>query len=70
MTIRVVARIRPVQQPELERDIIVKAASINEGPQNVVKIPNVRLFASFRTLKSHCSQGMSCNVKIMPGWIY
>lgn len=40
MTIRVVARIRPAQQNELEKDIIVKAASNDEGPPTLVKIPN------------------------------
>ena len=63
MTIRVVARIRPVQQHELEKDIIVKAASINEGPQTAVKIPNVGLFAlppiPLRMLESHCFQDIS-----------
>lgn len=40
MTIRVVARIRPAQQNELEKDIIVKAASNDEGAPTLVKIPN------------------------------
>ena len=70
MTIRVVARIRPAQQHELEKDIIVKAASINEGTQAVVKIPNVGLSAPSRSLKRHRSQDVSCNVMIPPDWIY
>ncbi|RYP66714.1 hypothetical protein DL771_007647 [Monosporascus sp. 5C6A] len=41
MSVRVVARIRPLLEKELDKDIIVHAASSEEGkPCNVVKIPN------------------------------
>ncbi|RYP10025.1 hypothetical protein DL764_000954 [Monosporascus ibericus] len=41
MSVRVVARIRPLLEKELDRDIIVHAASSEDGkPCNVVKIPN------------------------------
>lgn len=40
MTIRVVVRIRPTQKHELEKDIIVKAASIANDAPTLVKIPN------------------------------
>lgn len=40
MTIRVVARIRPVHQTELERDTIVKVAGIDGEAPTLVKVPN------------------------------
>ncbi|KAI1634265.1 kinesin-II 95 kDa subunit [Biscogniauxia mediterranea] len=41
MSVRVVARIRPLLEKELNKDIIVHAASNNDGKSsNVVKIPN------------------------------
>ncbi|KAI0475569.1 kinesin-II 95 kDa subunit [Xylariaceae sp. FL0804] len=41
MSVRVVARIRPLLDNELDRDIIVRAAASDEaGPSNMVKIPN------------------------------
>lgn len=40
MTIRVVARIRPAQQHELEKDIVVKAVSTDDKTPTLVKIPN------------------------------
>ena len=40
MTIRVVARIRPAQKHELEKDTIVKAASIGDDAPTLVKVPN------------------------------
>ncbi|KAI1339848.1 kinesin-II 95 kDa subunit [Xylariaceae sp. FL0016] len=41
MSVRVVARIRPLLEKELDKDIIVKAASNDDGrSSNVVKIPN------------------------------
>ncbi len=42
MGIRVVARIRPQQKNELDKDVIVSAASDNENTahQTVVRIPN------------------------------
>ncbi|RYP19058.1 hypothetical protein DL765_003554 [Monosporascus sp. GIB2] len=41
MSVRVVARIRPLLEKELDKDIIVHAASSEDGkPCNVVKIPN------------------------------
>ena len=39
MTIRVVARIRPVHQTELEKDIIVKVGGI-DGEAPTIKVPN------------------------------
>lgn len=44
MTIRVVARIRPQQQSELGKDVIVSSATICESlaQQTLVKIPNPR----------------------------
>lgn len=41
MSVRVVARIRPLLPKELEKDAIVSAASVDEGkPSTLVKIPN------------------------------
>lgn len=40
MTIRVVARIRPAQKHELEKDTILKAASIGNDPPTLIKIRN------------------------------
>lgn len=41
MTIRVVARIRPQQTSELDKDVIVSSASIsNDAPPTLVRIPN------------------------------
>jgi hypothetical protein len=41
MSVRVVARIRPLLEQELDKDIIVRAASNNDGKtSNVVKIPS------------------------------
>lgn len=41
MSVRVVARIRPRLDKELEKDVIVHADRVNEGnPLTVVKIPN------------------------------
>lgn len=41
MSVRVVARIRPLLPKELDKDIIVRAASSEDGmPPNVVKIPS------------------------------
>ena len=43
MAIRVIARIRPTQQNELERDVIVKAAGTDDDATSaptLVKIPN------------------------------
>ncbi|KAI1293143.1 P-loop containing nucleoside triphosphate hydrolase protein [Xylaria venustula] len=43
MSVRVVARIRPLLEKELDKDIIVRPASHEEGkPSTVVKIPNPR----------------------------
>jgi hypothetical protein len=43
MSVRVVARIRPLLEKELDKDIIVRADSV-EGcrPNTIVKIPNPR----------------------------
>lgn len=41
MSVRVVARIRPLLEKELDKDVIVRADSAEEGrPLTVVKIPN------------------------------
>ncbi|GAB1316854.1 Kinesin-II 95 kDa subunit [Madurella fahalii] len=41
MSVRVVARIRPLLEKELEKDVIVHADRVNDGnPLTVVKIPN------------------------------
>lgn len=41
MSVRVVARIRPLLKKELDKDVIVRAASTEEGrPSTIVKIPN------------------------------
>ncbi|KAL2135118.1 hypothetical protein VTI74DRAFT_9711 [Chaetomium olivicolor] len=41
MSVRVVARIRPLLEKELDKDVIVRADRVDEGkPLNVVKIPN------------------------------
>ncbi|KAI1378054.1 kinesin heavy chain [Hypoxylon crocopeplum] len=41
MSVRVVARIRPLLEKELDKDVIVRAASNDDGKtSNVVKIPN------------------------------
>lgn len=41
MSVRVVARIRPLLKKELDKDVIVRAASAEEGkPFTIVKIPN------------------------------
>jgi hypothetical protein len=41
MSVRVVARIRPLLQQELDKDIIVHAASKEEGrPNTLVRIPS------------------------------
>lgn len=43
MSVRVVARIRPLLEKELDKDIIVRPASNDDGKSsNVVKIPNPR----------------------------
>lgn len=43
MSVRVVARIRPLLEKELDRDVIVRGASIDAGkPDTIVKIPNPR----------------------------
>lgn len=41
MSVRVVARIRPLLEKELDKDIIVRADSTEEGkPHTIVKIPS------------------------------
>jgi hypothetical protein len=41
MSVRVVARIRPLLDKELDKDIIVRADSVEAGqPDTIVKIPN------------------------------
>lgn len=41
MSVRVVARIRPLLEKELDKDIIVRADSVESGKTNtIVKIPN------------------------------
>ena len=41
MSVRVVARIRPLLDRELDKDTIVRAESSQEGkPMNIVRIPN------------------------------
>lgn len=41
MSVRVVARIRPLLEKELDKDIIVHAASTEDGkPSTLVKIPS------------------------------
>lgn len=41
MSVRVVARIRPLLEKELDKDIIVRADSVEEGkPTTIVKIPS------------------------------
>ena len=40
MTIRVVARIRPVHQTELEKDVIVKVGGVDGEDPTLVKVPN------------------------------
>ena len=41
MSVRVVARIRPLLEKELDKDVIVTAARTEEGTQStLVKIPN------------------------------
>jgi len=41
MSVRVVARIRPLLEKELDRDVIVRAESAEEGkPLTIVKIPS------------------------------
>lgn len=41
MSVRVVARIRPLLPHELDKDIIVRADGLEDGrPPNLVKIPN------------------------------
>ncbi|TPX14712.1 uncharacterized protein E0L32_005107 [Thyridium curvatum] len=41
MPVRVVARIRPLLEKELDRDVIVRADSNDDGRQpSIVKIPN------------------------------
>ena len=41
MSVRVVARIRPLLEKELDKDVIVRADSTDDGkPLTVVKIPN------------------------------
>ena len=40
MTIRVVARIRPVQHNESQKDIIVQATGPDDGIPKMIKIPN------------------------------
>ncbi len=43
MSVRVVARIRPLLGKELEKDTIVRAETSEDGkPMNIVKIPNPR----------------------------
>ena len=40
MSVRVIARIRPLLKAELEKDTIVAASSTGDGQPNVVRIPN------------------------------
>ena len=41
MSVRVVARIRPLLEKELDKDIIVRADSVDPSkPNTIVKIPN------------------------------
>jgi len=41
MSVRVVARIRPLLEKELDKDVIVRADSAQDGkPLTIVKIPN------------------------------
>lgn len=43
MSVRVVARIRPLLDKELDKDTIVKADSVEPGkPDTIIKIPNPR----------------------------
>lgn len=45
MSVRVVARIRPLLEQELDKDIIVRADSVDpEQPATIVKIPNPKNF--------------------------
>ena len=40
MSVRVIARIRPLLKAEIERDVIVETAGENADRRSVVKIPN------------------------------
>lgn len=40
MSVRVVARVRPLLKAELEKDIIVSADSVGDGNPTIVRIPN------------------------------
>lgn len=41
MSVRVVARIRPLLEKELDKDVIVRADSVDPSkPNTIVKIPN------------------------------
>ncbi|KAI9882254.1 MAG: hypothetical protein M1823_006000 [Watsoniomyces obsoletus] len=40
MSVRVVARIRPLLKGELEKDMIIRSESSDDGSSNVVRIPN------------------------------
>lgn len=41
MSVRVVARIRPLLEKELDKDVIVRADSVDPSkPHTIVKIPN------------------------------
>lgn len=41
MSVRVVARIRPLLEKELDKDVIVRADSVDSSkPNTIVKIPN------------------------------
>ncbi|KAK3492040.1 uncharacterized protein B0T23DRAFT_316743 [Neurospora hispaniola] len=54
MSVRVVARIRPLLKKELDKDVIVRAASTDEGkPFTIVKIPNPKNETEEFSLPSH-----------------
>lgn len=45
MSVRVVARVRPLLKSELEKDQIVTSHAVTDGGPTIVKIPNPKNFA-------------------------
>lgn len=62
MSVRVVARIRPLLEKEVEKDIIVHADGGEDGrPHNVVKIPNPKNYSEEFSFTFNSVYDMSTN---------
>lgn len=66
MSVRVVARIRPLLDQELDKDIIVRADTVEDGkPNTLVKIPNPKNFAEDFTFAFNSVYDQSTSQEIL-----